>query len=51
MEIGNWVEADQSTGRVIHVPNALVFTEALANYSAGFAFLWNELPVLVDGPK
>jgi small-conductance mechanosensitive channel len=47
MEIGNWVEADQSTGRVIHVPNALVFTEPLANYSAGFAFLWNELPVRV----
>jgi len=47
MEIGNWVEADQSTGRVIHVPNALVFTEPLANYSAGFAFLWNELPVMV----
>jgi len=47
MEIGNWVEADQSTGRVIHVPNAQVFTEPLANYTAGFPYLWNELPVLV----
>lgn len=47
MEIGNWVSADQSTGRMIHLPNARVFSEALANYTAGFPFLWNELPVLV----
>jgi len=47
MEIGNWVAADQSTGRMIHVPNALVFTQVLANYTAGFPFLWNEIPVLV----
>ncbi len=47
MEIGNWVDADQSTGRVIHVPNGMVFTAAQANYSKGFMFIWNELPVLV----
>jgi len=47
MEIGNWVDADQSTGRMIHVPNANVFTQPLANYTASFPFLWNELPVLV----
>ena len=47
MEIGNWVGADQSTGRMIHIPNSLVFTEAVANYTAGFPFVWNELPVLV----
>ncbi|MDZ7778465.1 MAG: mechanosensitive ion channel [Gemmatimonadota bacterium] len=47
MEIGNWVEADQSTGRMIHIPNSKVFTESLANYTSGFPFLWNELPVLV----
>jgi len=47
MEIGNWVNADQSTGRVVHVPNARVFTEPLANYSKGFQYIWNEVPVLV----
>jgi small-conductance mechanosensitive channel len=47
LEIGNWVAADQSTGRLIHVPNAKIFTEPLANYTAAFPFLWNELPVLV----
>ncbi|UCG87411.1 MAG: mechanosensitive ion channel, partial [Gemmatimonadota bacterium] len=47
MEIGNWVSADQSTGRVIHVPNGKVLTDVLANYSRGFQYIWNELPVLV----
>lgn len=47
MEIGNWVAADQSTGRVIHVPNGKIFQESVANYSQGFQHLWNELPVLI----
>ncbi len=47
LEIGNWVHADQSTGRLIHVPNGLLFSEAIANYTEGFPFLWDELPVLV----
>jgi len=47
IEIGNWVEADQSTGRVILVPNSLLLIEVLANYSKGFQYIWNELPVMV----
>ena len=47
LEIGNWVHADQSTGRVIHVPNAQVFTVPLANDTAEFEYVWHELPVLV----
>jgi len=35
-EIGNWVDADQSTGRIIHVPNGKVITDVIANYSEGF---------------
>lgn len=48
MEIGNWVDADQSTGRVIHIPNHKVFTENIANYTADFQFIWNELPVRIS---
>ncbi|MCK4508872.1 MAG: mechanosensitive ion channel family protein [Desulfuromonadales bacterium] len=47
MEIGNWVDADQSTGRVIHLPNGKIFTDVMANYSQGFQHIWNEIPVLV----
>ena len=47
MEIGNWVDADQSTGRVIHIPNGMILREVLANYSKGFYYIWNEIPVLI----
>ena len=46
-EIGNWVAADQSTGRIIHVPNGRVLSEPLANYDKGFRYIWNEIPVTV----
>jgi small-conductance mechanosensitive channel len=47
LEIGNWVDADQSTGRIVHIPNNKVFSEALANFSAGFEYVWHEIPVMV----
>ena len=47
MEIGNWVDAEQSTGRIVHIPNGIVFTEPQANYTAEFQYIWNEIPVLV----
>ena len=46
-EIGNWVDADQSTGRIIHVPNGKVITDVIANYGEGFEYIWHEIPVLV----
>ncbi len=45
LEIGNWVEADQSTGRIVHIPNGKIFLEPQANYSAGFEYIWNEIKV------
>lgn len=45
LEIGNWVHADQSTGRLMHVPNGLVFKTPVANYDEAFGFIWNELEV------
>lgn len=45
MEIGNWVDADQHTGRVVHIPNGKVFTEPVANYSQGIQYVWHEIPV------
>ena len=47
LEIGNWVDADQSTGRVIHVNNGQIFSLSLANFSKGFQYIWNEIAVLV----
>jgi small-conductance mechanosensitive channel len=47
LEIGNWVDAEQSTGRVVHVPNGRVFSEPVSNYEEGFKYIWNEIAVLV----
>lgn len=46
LEIGNWVHADQSTGRVIHIPNHFIFRESIANYTSDFEFIWNEIEVV-----
>ena len=47
MEVQGWVDAEQSTGRLVHVPNGVVFTHAVANYTEGFPYIWHELPVLI----
>ena len=47
VEVGNWVDADQSTGRIVHVPNSKVLRDPLSNYEAGFEYIWHEIPVLI----
>lgn len=47
LEIQNWVEADQSTGRIVNIPNSVIFKKENYNYSRGFEFIWNEIKVLV----
>ena len=47
IEIGHWVDAEQSTGRIVHVPNAVVFTKNISNYNEGIDLIWNEIKVLI----
>ena len=47
LEIGNWVDSDQSTGRLIRIPNANILTDPIANYTSEFPFLWHEVPVVI----
>ena len=47
VEVGNWVDADQSTGRIIHIPNSHVLKYPTANSHTGFEYIWNEIPVLI----
>ncbi len=47
LEVGNWVMAEQSTGRIIHIPNVKVFTVPIANYTQQFPYIWDELPVMI----
>ena len=46
-EIGDWVEADQSTGRLISMPNSIVLGKEILNYTQGYDFIWDELRVLI----
>ena len=47
IEIGNWVDSDQSTGRIVHIPNSKALREPICNYETGFDYIWNEVPVLI----
>jgi len=47
LEIGNWVDADQSTGRIMHVPNGKVLRERTASFTREFEYIWHEIPVLI----
>lgn len=47
LEIGNWTKSDQSTGRVIHIPNHYVLSNSIANYTSDFNFIWNEIEIVV----
>jgi small-conductance mechanosensitive channel len=46
-EIGHWVEADQSTGRLVAVPNKMVLDRPVYNYTEGHDYIWSEFKVLV----
>ncbi len=48
MEINSrWVDADNSTGRILHMPNNRVFKDRLVNYDKGFGYIWYEMGILV----
>jgi small-conductance mechanosensitive channel len=43
MEIGNWISADQYSGRIIQFANARVFGTPVMNYTQNFAYIWDEV--------
>ncbi len=47
LEIRKWVDADQSTGRILVIPNGQLLTLSLANYTKGLPYIWNEIPILI----
>ena len=47
LEVGTKTGAGQSTGRIIHVPNGWVFVNSVVNHTGAFAYVWNEIPVVV----
>jgi len=47
MEIGQWVNSDNYSGRIVKLSNAFVFKGPIYNYSQDFPFIWDEfdLPI------
>ncbi len=48
LEVGTKTGAGQSTGRIIHVPNGWVFSDSVINHTGAFAYVWNEVAVVVS---
>ena len=47
LEVGNWVRADQSTGRLLIIPNSMLIRCAIHNYVKGFPYIWDEISIIV----
>ena len=47
VEVGEWVHANQSTGRIVHIPNGWIYQHGVKNYTEGFEFLWMEESVTI----
>lgn len=47
LEVGEWVGAHQSTGRLLHIPNEWIYLHDVKNYTEGFNYLWLEQSVVV----
>ncbi len=48
MEIGEWVGADQYTGRVVTIANRAVFSEPVFNYTHHWSYLWDEITIPIS---
>lgn len=42
---GDWITADQYSGRIVRVPNSAIYQDPVFNYSADFEYVWDELKV------
>jgi small-conductance mechanosensitive channel len=47
MEIGEWVHADQYTGRIVTVANRVVFSAPVFNYTQHWRYVWDEIVIPV----
>jgi small-conductance mechanosensitive channel len=46
-EFGEWMRGDTFTGRIVVVPNSLIFDQPVCNYTKDCPFVWDEVVNLV----
>jgi len=47
LEIGEWVNGDQATGRIMMIPNGQVLSIPIKNYTKDHNFIWDEISLPV----
>lgn len=47
MEIREWVDGDQYSGRITQIPNNFILSKPVKNYTKDFSFIWDELYFMV----
>jgi small-conductance mechanosensitive channel len=47
MEIRQWVDGDQYSGRVLNVPNSFILNSTIMNYTKDFSFIWDEVTIML----
>jgi len=47
MEIKEWVDGDQYSGRLLQMPNSFVLNKTVKNYTKEFSFIWDEIHLML----
>jgi small-conductance mechanosensitive channel len=45
MEMREWIAADQATGRIATIPNGIVLSGTVNNYTKDHGFIWDEINI------
>ena len=48
LEIADGNEYEQSTGKIVHIPNSCVFSEPTKNFTKAFKYIWDEIKINVE---
>ena len=48
LEIGDYINSEQSTGKIINVPNSTAINHPIKNYGKDFKYIWNEIVVKTE---
>ena len=43
LEIGSWISADQYSGRILLIPNSMIFGTPILNYTQHLSRIWDEI--------
>ena len=47
LELSDRLNGEQSSGIIVNVPNSMIFSKALKNYTTAFKYIWSEMVVKI----